>query len=175
MGTSMSRHYKYYKTGRNLPCPCGSGKKYKKCCLHQSESFIHEFKQQQGDKEIAVIRAEEAGMIKMSEVILEYAGELLDLATTKAEKERAISIAIVAWNLALVDEEACEQQITNFLSMMKIPKNTDDWQDMENILRALIYKKQMEYPLLNRFIIDYQFIDSKNNYRLNIISQLATD
>ena len=22
------------KIGRNDPCPCGSGKKYKKCCLH---------------------------------------------------------------------------------------------------------------------------------------------
>lgn len=22
------------KTGRNAPCPCGSGKKYKQCCLH---------------------------------------------------------------------------------------------------------------------------------------------
>ena len=22
------------KPGRNAPCPCGSGKKYKKCCLH---------------------------------------------------------------------------------------------------------------------------------------------
>ncbi len=25
------------KTGRNDPCPCGSGKKYKKCCLNESE------------------------------------------------------------------------------------------------------------------------------------------
>ena len=24
------------KTGRNEPCPCGSGKKYKKCCLNKS-------------------------------------------------------------------------------------------------------------------------------------------
>ena len=24
------------KPGRNQPCPCGSGKKYKKCCLHAS-------------------------------------------------------------------------------------------------------------------------------------------
>ncbi len=24
------------KTGRNEPCPCGSGKKYKKCCLNSS-------------------------------------------------------------------------------------------------------------------------------------------
>ena len=25
--------WSYYKIGRNGPCPCGSGKKYKKCCL----------------------------------------------------------------------------------------------------------------------------------------------
>ncbi|MCF8237763.1 MAG: SEC-C domain-containing protein [Saprospiraceae bacterium] len=23
------------KIGRNEPCPCGSGKKYKKCCLNK--------------------------------------------------------------------------------------------------------------------------------------------
>jgi uncharacterized protein YecA (UPF0149 family) len=25
------------KIGRNEPCPCGSGKKYKKCCLGEDE------------------------------------------------------------------------------------------------------------------------------------------
>jgi hypothetical protein len=25
-------------TGRNDPCPCGSGKKYKKCCLPKEEA-----------------------------------------------------------------------------------------------------------------------------------------
>jgi len=25
------------KIGRNDPCPCGSGKKYKKCCLKKDE------------------------------------------------------------------------------------------------------------------------------------------
>jgi hypothetical protein len=24
-------------TGRNYPCPCGSGKKYKKCCIDRDE------------------------------------------------------------------------------------------------------------------------------------------
>ena len=24
--------------GRNKPCPCGSGKKYKKCCMENDES-----------------------------------------------------------------------------------------------------------------------------------------
>jgi hypothetical protein len=26
------------KVGRNAPCPCGSGKKYKMCCLAQDEA-----------------------------------------------------------------------------------------------------------------------------------------
>src|ERR1035437_6552820 len=25
------------KTGRNKPCPCGSGKKYKKCCIDKEQ------------------------------------------------------------------------------------------------------------------------------------------
>jgi len=35
MGKSdnMTLPYKKPKNGRNSPCPCGSGKKYKKCCL----------------------------------------------------------------------------------------------------------------------------------------------
>lgn len=27
------------KIGRNDPCPCGSGKKYKKCCLDKNKKF----------------------------------------------------------------------------------------------------------------------------------------
>lgn len=30
------------KIGRNDPCSCGSGKKYKKCCLNQSTSIVDE-------------------------------------------------------------------------------------------------------------------------------------
>ncbi|MEW6094070.1 MAG: SEC-C metal-binding domain-containing protein [Chloroflexota bacterium] len=25
------------KAGRNDPCPCGSGRKYKKCCLYRKD------------------------------------------------------------------------------------------------------------------------------------------
>jgi SEC-C motif len=30
------------KTGRNDPCPCGSGKKYKKCCLAADEAIVRQ-------------------------------------------------------------------------------------------------------------------------------------
>jgi hypothetical protein len=31
----------YRAIGRNDPCPCGSGKKFKKCCLGKSEEVSH--------------------------------------------------------------------------------------------------------------------------------------
>ena len=33
------------KVGRNEPCPCGSGKKYKKCCIHVKEEPIAPFEE----------------------------------------------------------------------------------------------------------------------------------
>jgi uncharacterized protein YecA (UPF0149 family) len=30
----VTRRNANLKTGRNEPCPCGSGKKYKKCCIN---------------------------------------------------------------------------------------------------------------------------------------------
>jgi tetratricopeptide (TPR) repeat protein len=43
------------KTGRNDPCPCGSGKKYKKCCLpkHEAEERDRAVEQQAAREERA--------------------------------------------------------------------------------------------------------------------------
>jgi len=30
------------RTGRNDPCPCGSGKKYKKCCMLIDHDFYYD-------------------------------------------------------------------------------------------------------------------------------------
>ena len=36
--SNKSQERKEHKVGRNDPCPCGSGKKYKKCCMGKNES-----------------------------------------------------------------------------------------------------------------------------------------
>jgi hypothetical protein len=36
----QEKQYMGHKIGRNDPCPCGSGKKYKKCCLAQDEEKL---------------------------------------------------------------------------------------------------------------------------------------
>ncbi len=36
------------KIGRNKPCPCGSGKKYKRCCLLKEEALLREARERLG-------------------------------------------------------------------------------------------------------------------------------
>lgn len=40
------------KTGRNSPCPCGSGRKYKRCCLASDQRAATERREQQRDAAI---------------------------------------------------------------------------------------------------------------------------
>ncbi len=40
--TSVSAARARLKTGRNEPCPCGSGQKYKKCCLANDEARVRQ-------------------------------------------------------------------------------------------------------------------------------------
>ena len=48
--------WKKKKVGRNDPCPCGSGKKYKKCCLKKKEGALPEKKSAQSAEERKAFR-----------------------------------------------------------------------------------------------------------------------
>lgn len=55
------------KVGRNEPCPCGSGKKYKRCCLEKHE----EARLAQGGEETAKLQAKEREQKKLIDEIEE--------------------------------------------------------------------------------------------------------
>jgi hypothetical protein len=56
------------KTGRNDPCPCGSGNKYKKCCLTKDEAAERE--------QLAAAVQPPASPLRLSSVAGEIAGTL---------------------------------------------------------------------------------------------------
>lgn len=180
------------KIGRNGPCPCGSGKKYKKCCLKNAVAehlnknkdtaiirddqmiLMNNVKERFHDKTVNIIDTEEIGLEKMSEVILEYADELLDAATTEKAERKAIMVAIVAWNLALMDDDECNEELENLLkNIMEIEKDSDDWNTMSSVLQALIHKKRTQYFFINRFIVDYSIIKTNKGLYLNIASLVS--
>lgn len=169
------------KINRNTPCPCGSGKKYKKCCLSnkvdqaQEEkanrlAFMEKFRNQHKDKEITWARAEGADPIKISEVIWDFADELLSRAHTKKMKETAIATAICAWNLAFIEENKHASKIENFMHTMHIEKGSQEWDDISQLFQAFIYKKETKYPSINRFILSFELNETTNGLHLNIIS-----
>lgn len=163
------------KLSRNDPCPCGSGKKYKKCCLiaisTDNQALKERVKQRLGEK--AIVVENPAGLPKMSEIILEYAEELLDYASLRDRKEKAIMLACFAWNLALVDETERKQQIDKLFTAMNM-QNEQDKQALLAILTALIAKKKIDYAWCNRLILDYQVIETDKEFKLNIVSSSPT-
>jgi hypothetical protein len=48
------------KTGRNDPCPCGSGRKYKECCLSKDEAAARTVREAAAETAAAEAPAEPA-------------------------------------------------------------------------------------------------------------------
>ena len=78
------------KTGRNDPCPCGSGKKYKQCCLEKDRA---------ADLAPAIAQriALQAQMANRAALRKDYQAELLEIQTTLQEAQAldAASNAVV--------------------------------------------------------------------------------
>lgn len=66
------------KTGRNDPCPCGSGKKYKKCCLFKSEKSvgIEDSIQSKLNQELLALFEKTYGQSGLEEALEEFWGEV---------------------------------------------------------------------------------------------------
>jgi tetratricopeptide (TPR) repeat protein len=89
-------------TGRNEPCPCGSGKKYKKCCLPKEEAAKLEAhaKDQAAREERAAARRDEQRKSR-AEVLARLAGGIDD---EEDELTAASNAAVDLVNAGKLDE-----------------------------------------------------------------------
>jgi SEC-C motif-containing protein len=169
------------KQGRNTPCFCGSGKKYKKCCLNSrtaettnvvEEGLENGIKEEGNFKNTKKIftYSKKSGK-KMSQILLDYAGELLRESFSMEEIERTIFLAVAAWNISLIDEKNYSKEINHLLcNVMKISKNSREWKETHTIMRKFIEKKLSKYPDEDKNIVSYEFIDAgKKGFNLRVI------
>lgn len=167
------------KIGRNDPCYCGSGLKYKKCCLiegHTNQApanpegrakMLHNINKRFG-KELTFAKPGQAAF-KMSEVILEFADEILDRARTVGEREKSVAIACFAWNLALHEEDERKILQESFCKDF----SGDDLQAKENlnaVISYLVQRKLDHYFHINRVIVEYHVSGSGERLQLDIAS-----
>lgn len=176
------------KLGRNEACHCGSGKKYKRCCLSldeasplkdtrhskaiqlNTERFRNRVQQRVGDK-CSIVQGELNG-VKMSAVILDLAGFLLEVVHTKERQEAAIAITCAAWNIAVTGTEEKQNLLDSYFETIDDPVHEQDTLD---IINAIIERKQLLYPEINRLILDYEVNGTKNNLHLNVVSTVPNE
>jgi tetratricopeptide (TPR) repeat protein len=73
------------KTGRNDPCPCGSGKKYKQCCLARDEAAATATRAAQA----AAVPARRAESLRSLQIIDHDTDELTETSNAVVELVRA--------------------------------------------------------------------------------------
>jgi len=112
------------KPGRNDPCHCGSGKKYKKCCQPKDEAAKHEelIKEQAGREERNAARRAELQHMKDRAI-----AELLTNAQGNADEEDELTKASnAAVDLVQAGKlEEAEAAARNFIE--RYPEGHDGW------------------------------------------------
>lgn len=172
-----------YKIGRNDPCSCGSGKKYKKCCMTQetilddksSSSFRpfidivrrHAFTQQQ---EVISYRGEEG--LTLSDIIIDYAADFLSMAETPEDVEITLTLAIMAWNIAVGGDDM-EDYLKSFAKEIKMPRTI--YLCMKNLLEVLAQQKRQTYPFIDKLIADFKVECDDEGIKLSLLSVGRSD
>lgn len=141
------------KTGRNEPCPCGSGKKHKHCCLVKPGGL------DAARARVARVRAEgPAGPFDRRTVVNAtveelklFAQPLLDQAGDEPEAmEAAVQLAGVCWHVALApDADARSEEMKRLVGDQLALKSDTERQAFLDLLAAMIERHERLFPDLH--------------------------
>ena len=136
------------KPGRNDPCPCGSGKKYKKCCQPKEQAEERKIiaKEQAAREEYAAARRQEQRAAKAE--LLERFAEAAAVTEYDEELTTASNAAVDLVNAGKLEEaEAAARDL-----LARFPEVHDGWDRLgmvheargEKKLAADCYRKAIE-------------------------------
>lgn len=103
---------------------------------------------------------------KVSEMLNQYAGDFISLGVDLEEKKSQLDCVVLAWNLALFDEETRNKHIQYAITYLR-EKEPDfeesEYEEFENNIKTLIDKKNMLFPNEKKFIVsaDIYFADGQ--------------
>jgi hypothetical protein len=181
-----------HKIGRDEHYFCGSGGKYKKCCLsaNSNEAPVHELHAQEKswknlqvrvedkfkDQDLIIRTSEGMGLVSRPDIIVEFVQDLLEAASNYTEQRNVLTLAIAAWNVAILSEDQGNDPMIYLEDFPLLTKLQDDPglnEIMTNFLLMLIERKHKEYPHVHRFIGDYEITKlKKGHFDLNLMSVL---
>jgi len=148
-------------------------KRAKKAINDSQERLLLKAKQRANNPELEVLQASPK-IEKMSEIIIDFAQPLLDVAENTQSQKQAITTAILGWNLALFPKEEQPDQLNEIKKMLNPSTNSDQLaNEASEILNFLVSRKDSLYPEINRMIVDYELIDTPQGFHLNVVSNIV--
>ncbi len=157
------------RIGRNQPCPCGSGKKYKKCCYEKNNInkilLSKDFRKNLPKEAVITTNPQKE---KMSEVLLEFAKPLTDECKDDKAFYKALQISAIAWNSSFLPPRERNKLIDE--SINKYINDNSDRVIAKKILSKMLERKEKKFLNINRMIIDFQISYKDGQQHLNVIS-----
>ena len=145
------------KVGRNEPCPCGSGKKYKKCCLASDEAA--RTRVVEGDSDVlrvtGDVSAEQLAMARgffaekdagrgPAQQMAEYAQPLVDETDgSSTSVQAALNFAMLFWNLAVTRDDATRER---HLAEMKQRIDEAERAEFDQTARMMVERHRRMFP-----------------------------
>jgi hypothetical protein len=112
------------------------------------------------------------GEVKMFEVLEELVEPYLDFTRNFSQREKLFSLALVAWNIALMPENERQQMIDQVIEQGMGGNDPLARQDAREIIDGLIARKQKLFADNKRYIIDFQLQDMGQTFHLSVASTL---
>ena len=155
--------------GRNQPCPCGSGKKYKKCCYGKNK--IRKILLSDGTcKKLpkGAILTENPQKEKMSEILLEFAEPLTDVCEGDRAFCNALQLSAIAWNSSFFSLKERNKLIDDGID--KYIDNNNDREITKEILSMMLERKKKNFSHIKMFIVDFQIAYKDEQRHLTVMS-----
>lgn len=110
--------------------------------------------------------------IRMSELIVEYASDYINMGETTIERQSYLNGACTAWNIAVLPDHLREKAIRSHIeAYLKMNPGVDDGDNLMHDIRILIQKKLQMFPDINKVIAN-AFIEPIDDaqYRITVFS-----
>ena len=130
-----------------------------------------ERKLRQGPFSAEKIVIEPPGQVKMSEVLEAFVEPYLGFADTQEDHRKLLTLAITAWNAALLPEE--EQKELGGILAAAFPESDKELElSLSKIVDELIARKKAYFSEYERAIVDFELRDTGRGYYLSVASTL---
>jgi hypothetical protein len=111
------------------------------------------------DLERPAVQTVDQGMEAMSNVILDFAGPLLETCQDEASERKAISLAIYVWNTVMLPEPECRQTLEAYLSECRKVMPPEELQTLSGYIDRLVQSRKTRFADNRKKITNCTFGD----------------